>query len=125
MASAPADSRALPDLGPIAFIQESTTALVQMATREAGTDWVLINQAGLASGVIVGLAILGLVAGLGWRRDTKPESDHLRTLLSGLLAVVCPVVARLRPGEVMEVPIGAVWTAVSLGIAVIALFLVI
>lgn len=51
--------------GPIALVQESTTALVQMTTREAGTDWVLLVEAGLATGIIVGFAIVGLLAGLG------------------------------------------------------------
>lgn len=50
--------------GPIAFLQEWTTALVQLGTREEGTDWILINNAGLASGLIVGLAVSGVIAGL-------------------------------------------------------------
>ena len=50
--------------GPIALLQEWTTALVQLGTREAGTDWVLINNAGRSSGLIIGLGVVGLIAGL-------------------------------------------------------------
>lgn len=51
--------------GPIALIQESTTAMVQMITREGGTDWMLIADAGVATSLIIGLAVVGLAAGLG------------------------------------------------------------
>jgi len=49
--------------GPIALIQESTTALVQVGTREAGTDWVLIIAAGMPGALIVALAGVGVLVG--------------------------------------------------------------
>lgn len=154
--------------GPVALIQESTTALVQMITREAGTDWVLINRGGMAAWLIVVLAAVGLVVGLaglymllpvaGLAPET-PLSARLGTLVLGmggfsglmlalsfalgysdgqlrnlrltilavliamLLALSYPRVRKLRHAEVMEVPPGAVLTAMALGSVVFLLFL--
>lgn len=155
--------------GPIALIQESTTALVQLGTREAGTDWVLINGAGMPAGLIVALAVVGLAAGFlglysllpvsGLEPETplvprlgmlvlgmggyaaltlglalaldNPGVDVSRNLriaifivlIASLLAVTYPAVSRFYHAEVMEVPRGAVWTALALGAVVFTLFL--
>jgi hypothetical protein len=50
--------------GPIALLQESTSALVQLIERDPGTDFVMIHQAGVAQGAIIALAVVGIVAGL-------------------------------------------------------------
>lgn len=49
---------------PMALLQESATALVQMVGREPGTDFVLIAQAGAGTGVIVAGGVVGALAGL-------------------------------------------------------------
>lgn len=48
---------------PVSFVQESTTALVQMAASEPGTDFVVMAEAGVPEALIIFLAVGGL--GLG------------------------------------------------------------
>lgn len=49
---------------PVAFIQESSTALVQMASSEPGTDFVVMVEAGVPRAVIIALAVGCLVLGV-------------------------------------------------------------
>ena len=50
--------------GPIALVQESTTALVQLGTVEAGSDFVRITAAGVPEPLLMAGAALGLLGGL-------------------------------------------------------------
>ncbi len=49
---------------PMALVQESTTAIVQLATDEPGTDWVRIVATGIPGGLVVAGGLIGLLAGL-------------------------------------------------------------
>lgn len=50
--------------GPIALLQESTTALVQLAEDLPATDFIMIRDAGVPAGWIVFGAVVGLLLGL-------------------------------------------------------------
>lgn len=49
---------------PMALLQESATALVQMGGREPGTDFVLFAEAGAGAGLIVAGGMVGMLVGL-------------------------------------------------------------
>lgn len=50
-------------MGPLAFLQESTNALVQLATNEPGTDWVRVVDAGLPGWLVWGAGLFVVIAG--------------------------------------------------------------
>lgn len=50
---------------PMALLQESANALVQLALREEGTDWDRLIDAGFQINLVLAIGILGLLAGLG------------------------------------------------------------
>lgn len=51
--------------GPVALLQESITALVQLATGEAGTDWVRLTAQGVPPWLVVAGALLGGLLAVG------------------------------------------------------------
>jgi len=51
--------------GPVALLQESITALVQVATGEAGTDWVRLVAQGVPRWLVVAGAVVGLLSAIG------------------------------------------------------------
>ncbi len=60
--------------GPMALIQESTTAIVQLITDEVGTDFVRLVDAGVSEPLLFGGAVVGLVGGLVLLMAVMPVS---------------------------------------------------